>query len=86
MFIFKAIVGCNGKSDCDVKFKLNYRIEGGNEETLATWHEVQDGKFNRVKVDLNSLAGKKVQFILVVDANGSAKNDNALWFGPRIEP
>lgn len=83
---FKAIVGCNGKSDCDVKFKLNYRIEGGNEETLATWHEVQDGKFNRVKVDLNSLAGKKVQFILVVDANGSAKNDNALWFGPRIEP
>jgi len=83
---FKAIIGCNAKSDCDVRFRLNYKVEGGSEETLATWHEVQDGLFNRVKVDLSSLAGKKVQFILVVLANGSAKNDNALWFGPRIEP
>lgn len=83
---FKAIIGCNGKSDCDVRFRLNYKVEGGSEETLATWHEIQDGIFNRVKVDLSSLAGKKVQFILVVLANGSAKNDNALWFGPRIEP
>jgi hypothetical protein len=55
-------------------------------KTLATWHEVQDDQFNRVKVDLSSLAGKKVQFVLMVEANGSYKNDRALWFGPIIEP
>ena len=83
---FTSIIGCNGNSNCDVRFRLSYKIEGGDEETLATWHEVQDSTFNRVKVDLSSLAGKKVQFILVVLANGNYANDNALWFGPRIEP
>lgn len=83
---FKAIVGCNGSENCDVKFKLNYKIDGGAEQTLATWHEVQDGTFNRVEVDLSSLAGKEVQFILLVTANGSSDHDEALWFAPRIEP
>ena len=83
---FKAIVGCYGKADCNVKFKLNYKLEGETEKTLATWQEVQDNKFNRVKVDLSSLAGEEVQFILLVEANGSPTNDRALWFGPRIEP
>ncbi len=82
---FKAIVGCYGAANCDVKFKLNARIDGGAEQTLATWHEIQDGKYNQVKVDLSSLAGKNVQFILLVEANGSPENDRALWFGPRIE-
>jgi hypothetical protein len=83
---FRAIIGCYDDSDCDVKFKLNYIIAGESEKTLATWREVQDGNFNRVKVDLSSLAGKNVRFILVVEANGSASNDKALWFGVRIEP
>lgn len=83
---FRAIIGCYSDYDCDVKFKLNYKIGGGSEKTLATWHEVQDKKFNRVEVDLSSLAGEKVQFILLVEANGSPANDRALWFGPRIEP
>jgi len=83
---FKAIVGCYDNRDCNVKFKLNYKIDGGTEKTLATWQEVQDGEFNRVNVDLDSLAGENVQFILLVEANGSATNDAALWFGPRIEP
>jgi hypothetical protein len=82
---FKAIVGCYGAEACNVKFKLNARIDGGSEQTLATWNEVQDGKYNRVKVDLNNLAGRKVQFILLVEANGSPTNDVSLWFGPRIE-
>ena len=83
---FKAIVGCSGASDCDVNFKLNYKINGGAEQTLATWHEKQDSTYKQVKVDLDSLAGKDVQFILLVNANGSSANDTALWFGPRIEP
>ncbi len=84
--VFRAIVGCYDDYDCDVKFKLNYVIEGETEKTLATWHEVQDDTFNRVEVDLNSLAGEQVQFILLVEANGSPTSDRAFWFAPRIEP
>ncbi|MDY6873272.1 MAG: NBR1-Ig-like domain-containing protein [Chloroflexota bacterium] len=83
---FKSIVGCNGSEDCDVRFKLNYKVDGGAEQTLATWHEVQDNAYTRVKVDLSSLEGKQVQFILLVQANGSSSNDQALWLAPRIEP
>jgi hypothetical protein len=84
--IFKTIVGCYGSANCDVKFKLLARVNGGSEQTLGTWNEVQDGKFNRVEVDLSSLVGKRVQFILLVEANGSSADDLALWFAPRIEP
>jgi hypothetical protein len=84
--VFRAIIGCYDDYDCDVKFKLNYKIDGGSEKTLATWHEVQDDQFNRVEVDLSSLAGETVQFILLVEANGSPDNDRAFWFAPRIEP
>ena len=84
--VFRAIVGCYDDYDCDVKFKLNYKIDGGSEKSLATWHEVQDSKFNRVEVDLSSLAGEDVQFILLVEANGSSASDRAFWFAPRIEP
>ncbi|MCB2209379.1 hypothetical protein KQH62_00670 [bacterium] len=83
---FKAIVGCNGDEDCDVRFKLNYKIDGGSEQTLATWHEVQDSAYTKVNVDLSSLEGEQVQFILLVQANGSSSNDQALWIAPRIEP
>ncbi|MBW6466765.1 MAG: hypothetical protein K0B06_09700 [Brevefilum sp.] len=84
--VFKTIVGCYGSANCDVNFKLLARVNGGSEQTLGTWHEVQDGKFNRVEVDLSSLAGKRVQFILLVEANGSSADDLVLWFAPRIEP
>jgi hypothetical protein len=82
---FYALIGCYGTSDCDVRFKLNYKINGGAEQTLATWREVQDDKMNRVEIDLEDLAGEDVQFILLVEANGSSSNDLALWFAPRIE-
>lgn len=84
---FKSVIGCyHGAVGCDVKFKLNYKVDGGAEQTLATWHEVQDGSMTRVNLDLSSLAGKKVQFILVVEANGDFNLDEAVWLLPRIEP
>ncbi len=84
---FKSVIGCNyGAVGCDVKFKLNYRVDGGAEQTLATWREVQDGSQKNVRVDLSSLAGKNVQFILLVEANGDFNLDEAFWLLPRIEP
>jgi len=83
---FRALIGCNSTEACDVTFILKYKVEGESVKTLASWHEVQDGTYNKVSVDLSSLAGKEVQFILVIEANGSPSNDEALWVSPRIEP
>jgi len=63
---------------------LNYIVEGGTEKTLKDWHEVQDGKVREVSVDLSSLSGKKVVFILRMETNGSYKQDKALWYQPLI--
>ncbi len=83
---FLAIVGCEyNAKDCNVKFQLDYQIDNGAITTLATWSETYDDTFRHVDVDLSSLAGKSVKFILTVMANGSATGDRALWLAPRIQ-
>lgn len=83
---FKAVIGCAYKAEqCDVKFQLDYQIGSDSIQTLATWNEKYDGIFNSVSVDLSSLAGKQVNFILTVFANGVMQQDRALWLAPRIE-
>ncbi|RPJ40404.1 MAG: hypothetical protein EHM21_14730, partial [Chloroflexi bacterium] len=64
---FTAIIGCeyNAKK-CNVRFQLEYQIDNGAIQTLATWNEAYDENFSQVNVDLSSLAGKKVNFILTV--------------------
>ncbi len=82
---FQALIGCLDKAnDCDVVFRLGYQIGNGDIKTLGQWHEVFEGKYYPVNIDLSSLAGKKVKFILTVLANGSGHEDYALWTAPRI--
>jgi hypothetical protein len=81
---FRAWVTCRFNADrCDVIFRLDYRA-GGETHTLGSWHEIYEGKYYPIDLDLSSLAGQTVKFILVVTANGSAKEDEALWIAPRI--
>jgi hypothetical protein len=81
---FRTIVNCQyGTKNCDVFFRLNYKING-QVKTLASWHEIYEGKYYPVDLDLSSLAGQTVSFILVVDANGAQKNDQAIWLNPHI--
>lgn len=82
---FVATIGCAYKAtDCDVTFRLAYQIGSDSWKTLKNWHEVYDKKFISVDVDLSSLAGKDVKFILIILANGSSKDDRAQWLAPRI--
>ena len=82
---FKAVVGClDNAPSCDVIFQLNYRVGGGDLQTLWERREVYDDQFNKVDVDLSVLAGQRVQFVLTVLANGSPKDDKAFWLVPRI--
>jgi len=84
---FKSIVGClSGANNCNVKFILAYIPEGGSETKLAEWSETYDNNFTRVNLDLSTLAGKKVQFVLIVKSNGESNQDQAFWLQPRIEP
>ncbi len=82
---FQALVNCQYKSySCNVVFRLDYQVGNGNIRTLGRWYEAYEGEYSTVDIDLSSLAGQNVKFILVVLANGSPHQDNALWFAPRI--
>ncbi len=74
----------DGATGCNLKFLLQFRIGGGEIQTLASWKEKYDGGFQVVDVDLSALAGKKVTFILAVDSRGDPAGDQGLWVQPRI--
>ncbi|GAP14025.1 hypothetical protein LARV_01785 [Longilinea arvoryzae] len=84
---FKSIIGClNNATNCNVKFQLSYIPEGGSETKLTEWTETYDHNFTRINLDLSTLAGKKVQFVLSVKSNGASDQDQAFWLQPRLEP
>lgn len=81
---FRALVNCQYNSKkCDVVFRLDYKVNG-QIKTLASWHEIYEGLFYPVDLDLSSLAGQSVKFILVVHSNGPQNKDNAIWLNPHI--
>ncbi len=85
---FKARIGFLAQPDgtCgsgNVKFQLKYR-EAGVVKSLNEWTKSCNGTLTSVEVELNSLAGKSVEFILTVDANGSSSQDWAVWVAPQV--
>jgi hypothetical protein len=85
---FKAKIGFLAQADgtCgagNAKFQLNYK-ESGVLKPLGEWTETCDGTMKSVDVDLSSLAGKSVEFVLGVLANGPASQDWAVWVSPQI--
>lgn len=84
---FVSIINCeNNAKSCNVRFQLDYQIDNGAITNLATWTESYEGMFTQANVDLSTLAGKNVRFILTVHANGASDGDRALWLAPRIVP
>jgi hypothetical protein len=82
---FLTKVNCQFKANtCDVLFRLEYQIGNGKIKTLKEWHEVYEGNYYSVDLDLSSLAGENVKFYLTVSANDSKGKDQALWLAPRI--
>jgi hypothetical protein len=67
----------------NVKFQLNYK-EAGTVKPLGEWNKTCDGTLKSISVDLTSLAGKAVEFVLAVLANGPASQDWAVWVAPQI--
>ena len=86
---FKAKIGFLLLSDgtCgagNVRFQLNYK-EGSASNSLGQWTDTCDGALKDIDVDLSGIAGRTIQFVLAVVANGSALQDQAVWVSPRVE-
>ena len=82
---FQAIVNCEyGATGCYVTFRLDYQIGTGTVKTFWSFTEKIEGLYKSVNLDLSSLAGQSVKFILTVSAAGSATGDRAVWVAPRI--
>jgi hypothetical protein len=83
---FRATIGCEYNAPgCGVTFRLDYGIGSGLTKTFWYFVEAYDAQVYTVDLDLSSLAGKDVKFILVAHANGSASADRPLWVAARIE-
>jgi len=84
---FKAWVGClEGYDLCDVTFYLAYTDENNHTFTVDRWHEVYDNQVTMIDLDLSSLAGQSVQFILGMEASSeNVSSAQGFWFVPRIE-
>lgn len=82
---FSAVISCHrAQSTCDAQVSFGY-LEGGSEQWLASWHEVNDGAFNRVNVDLDALAGRTVRLMLKVEALGDPEGDMILIMAPKLK-
>ncbi len=82
---FQSVVNCQyGATGCYVKFRLDYQIDSGAVKTFKSFSEKLDSMYYRFDIDLSSLAGQSVKFILTVLASGSPTGDRAVWSGPRI--
>jgi len=83
---FQSLIGCEGgATTCYVAFRLDYQT--GTDPIKTFWGpflERFEGKNYSVDVDLSTLAGKDVKFILTVLAAGSATGDRAMWIAPRV--
>ncbi|MCJ7624366.1 MAG: NBR1-Ig-like domain-containing protein [Anaerolineaceae bacterium] len=82
---FHALIGCTGnKPKCDVMFQVNYSADGGAATNLGSWTEIYDGNWTLIDLDLTALAGKSVEFTLLVHNNGSSSDDRVFWLAPKI--
>jgi hypothetical protein len=64
-------------------FQLAY-LDGADVKVVKQWNKTCNGQMLQVEVDLSSLAGKSVQFILAVVADGSPQDDVVVWNSPII--
>ncbi len=81
---FQATVGCEYNIRCYVTFRLETLSVGGAPRIFWKWSEKNEGQTYTVDLDLSSLAGQSLRFVLTTLAAGPAATDRAVWAAPRI--
>jgi hypothetical protein len=61
-----------------MKFELHYILDG-NKKKLQDWTVTCDGTLTPIDLDLSSLKGKSVQFVLVVRSVGPFLDNFGIW-------
>jgi Ig-like domain from next to BRCA1 gene len=81
---FRVILGCGADaSGCAARFQLNSR-EGDQLLPVGEWLVTEADSPRSLVVDLTFLAGRTVEFVLGVDADGQGATDATVWLQPRI--
>jgi tetratricopeptide (TPR) repeat protein len=81
---FQTTIGCeNGATSCYIAYRLDYEVNGFV-RTYWQFREYFDGLTYNANLNLSSLAGQNIKFILYVSAWGSPVGDRALWGNPVI--
>ncbi len=80
-------VGCQANSkDCHLRFVVLYQDSNGNRHQIEDWTQFADGSTALINIDLNSLAGSTVRFILRVEVlNSDYADANGFWLLPAIQ-
>jgi TIR domain/Ig-like domain from next to BRCA1 gene len=82
---FLTTISCeSGASSCYVAYRLDYQIGTDPIKTLWVFRQKYEGLSYSANLDLGSLAGQTVKFILYISAWGSPIGDRALWIAPSI--
>jgi hypothetical protein len=82
---FRATIGCQyGAEACDVRYTLRVAVTGEGLDLLGQWHEVYEGLYYPVDVDLSAYAGMEVDLILSVIATDDTGENYAFWLNPRV--
>ncbi|MCP4139192.1 MAG: hypothetical protein GY755_02685, partial [Chloroflexi bacterium] len=82
---FKTTVACEeGAITCFVLLRLDYQDANGQIHEFWGFGEQYDGQYFDVDLDLSSLAGERISFVLRVLSLGSSLGDRVLWVAPRI--
>lgn len=82
---FRATIGCHPDAkSCYMRFRVTYKVDGGDEQVLGEWNEGYEGGLTEAIRDLDTLAGRSVEFILSVVIIGPPDQARAIWFNPRI--
>ena len=78
-------IGCvDGAVNCSVLFNIYYVNENGEQFGILAIGEFYDRQISSHNLDLSSLAGNNVRFILEVDSLGNSSDDTIVWIQPRI--
>lgn len=84
---FRANVGCMADvPDCHLRFELYYKDSGGNVHPMGEWNEIYDKRITLINLDLSSLVGQEVQFILkTISLSENTGSAQGFWLSPRIQ-
>ena len=81
---FQALIACQGDSDCDADFYLEYYPPGASRTVEWKWSHQAGTGLQQVSADLSSLAGQTVEFYLVIRPEDDAKAQWVAWIQPYI--